>query len=87
MNRPWHVWWDFRWQNNDIKWVVIQTDHPYYKHVDYIYRFAIDECEDEKGCIDNWVETWFDKFSLDIIEGRVNIHEIMKSEGYEKFKR
>jgi hypothetical protein len=87
LNRPWHVWWDFRWEDNDIKWVVVQTNHPDYKHVDYIYRFTIDECADEEGYIDSWIETWFNKFSLDIKEGRVSIHEIMKKEGYEKIKR
>ena len=86
MNRPWGVWWDFRWDGADLKWIVVQTDHPQYKHVDYVYRFDIKDCADEKGQIDKWIETWFDKFSLDITEGRVSIHEIMKKKGYEKIK-
>lgn len=86
-NRPWGIWWDFRWEGSDIKWVVIQTDHPQYQHIDYIYRFPIEECKNEHGYIDEWEETWFNKFSLDIKEGRVNIHEIMKNEGHEKIKR
>jgi len=86
MNRPWTVWWEFRWEDNDIKSIVIQTNNPQYNHIDYIYCFPIEECVDEDGYVDDWIENWFEKFSLDITEGRVNIHEIMKTEGYEKIK-
>lgn len=83
-NRPWRVWWDFRWEDNEIKWVVVQTDHPQYQHVDYVYRFPIEECRDERGYIDSWEKNWFTKFENDITSGRHSIHKIMKAMGYEK---
>lgn len=50
--QPWSVWWDFRSENCHLKWVVVQTDHPDYKDVDYIYRFPLESCTDETGTID-----------------------------------
>jgi hypothetical protein len=86
-NRPWDVWWDFRWAGEELKWIVIQSDHPNYNHVDYIHRLPISECEDRGGQIDDWVETWFTPFRHDLITGRVSIHALMKELGYEKLNR
>lgn len=83
-NRPWSVWWDFRWKDDDLKWIVVQTDHPQYRHVDYIYRFNIEDCEDKNGHVDTWIETWFTKFEDDVTSGRHSIHKIMKAMGHEK---
>lgn len=80
-NRPWSIWWDFRWENNILKWVVVQTDHPQYKHFDYIMKFAIEECLCDKGFIDSWVEMWYTRFIDDIYSGRKSLHEIMKQSG------
>ena len=81
-NRPWRVWWDFRWEGDHITHVVVQTDHPQYTHVDYIYRFDIRDCEDSQGHVDTWVETWYNKFESDVISGRHSIHKIMRAMGY-----
>lgn len=83
-NRPWSIWWDFRWEGDHITHIVVQSDHPDYQHVDYIYRFPIAECEDEFGYVDGWVENWFTKFESDITSGRHSIHKIMRGLGYEK---
>jgi hypothetical protein len=78
MNRPWDIWWDFRWEKQNLKCVIIQTDHPKYKHKDYIRIFDIEDCLDENGYIDLWVQNWFNKFRDGILAGRVSLHEIMK---------
>lgn len=83
-NRPWHIWWDFRWEDHKLKWVVVQTDHPRYDHVDYIYRFPIESCVDKNGRIDSWEKSWFLKFRDDLKSGRQNISEVMKSVGCTK---
>jgi hypothetical protein len=83
-NRPWNIWRDFRWEQNDLKWIVVQTDHPDYQHIDYIYRFAIEECTDSTGSVEYWVDTWFRQFNDDIASGRHSIHKLMKALGYEK---
>lgn len=64
--RPWSVWWDFRWEDDKIKYIVVQTDHPKYAHLDYIHCFDIKDCEDAKGYIDTWVETWYSDFVKEI---------------------
>jgi hypothetical protein len=79
MNRPWSIWWDFRWEGDHIVSIVVQTDHPKYTHVDYIYCFPIKECEDEFGYVDTWVENWFTKFRDDVMGGRQSLHKIIKS--------
>lgn len=48
-NRPWSIWWNFRREGDNLKWVVIQTDHPQYDHVDYMMRFPIEDCKCEDG--------------------------------------
>jgi hypothetical protein len=86
-NRPWNVWWDTRWESDVMRWIVVQTDHPDYQHVDYIYKFDISECVDGHGYIDAWVESWFNKFRDDVTSGRHSIHKIMRSLGYSKNSR
>jgi hypothetical protein len=81
-NRPWEIWWDFRWHEGAIQWVVVQTDHPKYKHVDFIYRFPIDELQGPDGAIDEWVDGWFNPFVSDIYAGRESLHEVMKYAGH-----
>ena len=83
-NRPWSIWWDFRWEDDNLRWVVIQTDHPQYKHVDYMMKFVAEDCYCTEGYIDNWVKTWYNQFEDDIYTGRKSLHEIMKQNGYEK---
>jgi hypothetical protein len=89
--RPWGVWWDFRWNesvhDNRIKWVVIQTDHPDYLHVDYIHCLPVELCEDKSGHIDTWISNWFEPFREELESGKVSIHVLMKKLGYEKKKR
>jgi hypothetical protein len=85
-NRPWGVWWDFTWEIDDTgpSHIIVQTDHPDYQHVHYIYRFPIAECEDENGHIDHWEETWYHQFESDVLSGRHSIHKIMSGLGYKK---
>ena len=83
-NRPWSIWWDFRWEGGNIKYVVVQTDHPQYQHVDYIYRFPIDEICEKDGTVDGWVDGWFRPFVEDIYAGRESLHDTMKYAGHMK---
>lgn len=85
-NRPWTVWWDFTWEIDETgpSHVIVQTDHPDYQHVHYIYRFPLNEIEDVDGHIDGWIERWFNPFRDDIISGRHSIHKLMKALGYTK---
>jgi hypothetical protein len=82
-NRPWSIWWNFTLESSHI---IIQTDHPDYQDLHYIYKFTVAECEDGRGYIDNWVKTWFNKFRDDVMSGRKNIHTIMKDAGHEKLR-
>ena len=83
-NRPWSVWWDFRNEGDRVTHVVVQTNHPQYTHVDYIYRFPIAECANEFGHVDGWVQDWFAKFESDITSGRISIHKVMRKLGYKE---
>jgi hypothetical protein len=83
-NQPWNIWWDFRWLDNEIRWVVVQTDHPKYKHVDHIYKFLVDELQSPEGTIDEWVDQWFNPFVSDVKSGRKSLHKIMKSANHSK---
>lgn len=76
--RPWCVWWKFFREGDHITDIIIRTDHPKYKHLDYIRKFPIQECEDELGYIDTWLETWFEPFESDIKSGRISIHKLLK---------
>lgn len=76
--RPWNIWWDFVWEGDHITHIVVQTDHASYKHLDYIYKIPIEECQDELGYVDSWVETWFNPFVSDLKSGRKSLHTIMK---------
>jgi hypothetical protein len=78
-NRPWSVWWDFQWEGDNLDNIVVQTNHPKYAHVDYIYQFPIAECTDKFGYVDAWVENWFKKFETDVTSGRLSLHDIMKA--------
>jgi len=80
-NRPFCIWWDFR-----VDDVVVQTDHPQYSHVDYIFKMPFDSIQ-VNGTIDHWDETYFKNFSLDIMSGRVSIHKIMREQGHVKSNR
>ncbi len=79
-NRPWGIWWDFSWELDETgpSHIIVQTDHPKYQNVDYIYRFAIQDCEDDSGYIDSWEENWFKPFRADVLSGRISINSIMK---------
>lgn len=83
-NQPWNIWWNFRRVDDKILWVVVQTDHPKYTHIDYIYRFPIDDLRSTNGAIDEWVDSWFNPFQSDIKSGRKSLHKIMKSASYSK---
>lgn len=80
----WNIWWDFRHEGDHITHVVIQTDHPQYRHVDYIHCLPIEECEDENGYVDTWVEKWFEPFRQDVVSGRVSLHTTMRLLGHTK---
>ncbi len=88
-NRPWSIWWDFTWEIDETgpSHIIVQTDHPDYQHVHYIYKFTMSECEDSAGHVDSWVENWFDRFRDDVTSGRHSIHKIMKSLGHRKKPR
>ena len=77
-NRPWGVWWDSVWEGDHITHIVVQTDHPSYSKLDYIYKFPIKDCEDEFGYVDTWVEKCFRPFESDVISGRISIHKLIK---------
>lgn len=70
MGRPWGIWWDFR---DDATKVVVQTDHPKYKDVDYILEF---DCQSSAQF--NYFETWFQNFESDIKSGRISLHQFVK---------
>lgn len=80
-NRPWGIWWDF--DNDHIK---IQTNHPAYSHIDYIYKFPIKDFEDSHGFIDDKFDKWFNAFVDDVMSGRKSLHKIMKEINNESFK-
>ena len=81
----WDIWWDFRNENNQ-EWIVVQTNHPDYQHVDYITRYSVEDCTDENGHIDDWIENTFHVFRENIIQGRSSLHTIMKEFGHAKSK-
>lgn len=85
-NRPWSVWWDFTWEIDETgpSHIIIQSDHPDYQHIHYIYRFPITECEDSAGHVDSWVEDWFNPFRDNLTSGRESIHTLMKTLGHKK---
>lgn len=85
-NRPWSVWWDFTWEIDETgpSHVIIQSDHPDYAQVHYIYKFTVAECEDATGHVDHWIETWFNPFRDDVVSGRQSIHKLMKALGHKK---
>lgn len=80
----WTIWWDTRWQNYEITDIVVQTDHPNYQHVDYMFRFPLNECTDENGNIDKWIEEWFDPFVNSVKTGQHSLHKVMLGLGYRK---
>jgi hypothetical protein len=88
MNRPWTIWWDFTWEIDETgpSHVIVQTDHPDYQYVRFIHHFPMSDIEDDAGCIDSWVETWFLPFRDDVVSGRKSIHDLMKNLGYKKEK-
>lgn len=68
----WNIWWDFR-----DDWIVIQTDHRDYNHVDVILRVACPKPEE----FDQF-EDWFEATRKDIMSGRVSFHKWMKEKGH-----
>lgn len=81
INKSWDIYWKFFHENNDgPSHIDIKTNHPYYSHVKFIYRFPISEC----GNIDTWINNWFNPFRKEVISGRNPIHSLMKSLGHKK---
>lgn len=76
--QTWSIWWDFLWEEKELKYVIVETNHPRYRHLPYIFKFPISECLQD-DTIDNWERTWFRPFVDDIMSGRKSIHKIMKS--------
>ena len=85
--RPWSIWWSFKWDDHDIRWITIRTDHPDYSYADYIYIIPIELCEDESGHIDKWIETWFNNFRDDYISNKKSFQELMTGLGFKKGKK
>ena len=79
MSQPWDIWWDFQWEGTDLKWIVIQTNHPSYRDLDYLHRLPVSECANKDGHIDDWVDGWFQEFRDDLLSGRMSLHEYVKS--------
>lgn len=76
--RPWSIWWDFRHDRDDM-YVVVQTSHPDYQHVDVIY-----ECEaDSEGEFYTFYEQ-FDDLVKQIYSGNISLHKWMKGLGHKK---
>jgi hypothetical protein len=86
MRQPWSIWWDFRSDDGYVRWIVVQTDHPDYERIDYIYCLPIELCEDSKGQVDDWVKEWFRPFRDDLLNARKSIHTLMKQLGHTKGK-
>lgn len=58
---------------------IVQSDHPSYRHVDYMYEFEPDQDGEFYYFYD-----WFDKFRSDLYSGRISLHEEMKKLGHSK---
>lgn len=67
----WDIWWDFR-----DDWVVVQTDHRDYNHIDVICKFALSGPDMDE------FEEWFHTTRKDLMSGRVSFHKWMKEMGH-----
>jgi hypothetical protein len=84
MSRTWDIWWDFEWEAGVLKGILVETSHPDYQHVPYLYRLPLCECQDSSGHVDEWETVWFEALRSDLLSGRTSIHTLMKSLGHQK---
>jgi len=85
-NRPWDIWWDFHWNDNEgcISGIVIETNLP--GHNGFLHKYSIYDIVDENGHVDLWIENEFQQIRDDLKSGRVSINKV-DSKYFNKFKR